>query len=457
MNFLLLSFILMCGNGLVTSDTSSWGGLYPRESPSREVHRLDGLWDFRLAPLHDPDQGFRDSWYTSPLKNSGPVIKMAVPSSYNELTQNSSIRDHIGWAWYDRTFQIPKHWGGNDVRKVLRLGAAHYNSIVYVNGVEATRHEGGHLPIMSDISDKLYPGEENFITICINNTLTPETIPQGKITHHDDLSRYPPDYFAQSLDFDFFNYAGIHRPVYIYTTPETYIEDILVVTNVSGTSGSISYNITANSVSGSLEEVSCSLKLYDQNDEHVLSSIGCIGEISVDNANFWWPYLVDENPGYLYELQVSLSDAQGNLDIYPQKVGIRKVSWSNTNILINDRPIYMTGFGKHEDANIFGRGFDYGLTIKDFSLIKWLGANSFRTSHYPYAEELLDIADEEGIMIIDESPAIGLNGFGEDLMNLHISIMKELVRRDKNRPAVIMWSMGNEPQSGEDAAENYFQ
>ncbi|KAB7493947.1 Beta-glucuronidase [Armadillidium nasatum] len=212
---------------------------------------------------------------------------------------------------YGRTFQIPKHWGGNDIRKVLRLGAAHYNSIVYVNGEEVTRHEGGHLPIMADISDKLYPGEENFLTICINNTLTPDTIPQGKITHHDDLSRYPPDYFAQSLDFDFFNYAGIHRPVYIYTTPETYIEDILVVTNVTGTTGSISYNITANSISGSLEE-------------------------------------------------------------------------------------------------IFGRGFDYGLTIKDFSLIKWLGANSFRTSHYPYAEELLDIADEEGIMIIDESPAIGL-------------------------------------------------
>ncbi len=57
---------------------------------------------------------------------------------------------------------------------------------------------------------------------------------------------------------------------------------------------------------------------------------------------------------------------------------------------------------------IRGKGLDYALLVKDFSLLKWLGANSFRTSHYPYAEEIMDMADQEGIMVIDECPAVGL-------------------------------------------------
>ncbi|XP_071538657.1 beta-glucuronidase-like isoform X2 [Panulirus ornatus] len=438
---------------------NSWGGLYPRESASREVRSLDGLWNFRLSPLHDPDKGFREEWYAQPMCKTGPVISMAVPSSYNDVTQDKALRDHIGWAWYDRTFYVPTRWQSDNLRVVLRLGSAHYNSIIYLNGEALTSHEGGHLPIMAEITKGVVYGKENLITVAINNTLTPETIPQGSIIHHNDSTRYPPGYFTQSYNFDFTNYAGLHRPVYIYTTPQTYIDDILVTTDIDGKDGIITYNVTystSQEESQHLLGVGCSIKVLNNKGDHVTSAMGCYGSILVTNASLWWPYLMAEESGYMYTLLVAVSDETGRLDIYPQKVGIRAVGWNSTTLTINNRPMYLRGCGKHEDADIRGKGLDYPLVVKDFSLLKWLGANSFRTSHYPYAEEIMDMADQEGIMIVDESPAVGLSGFGETLMNKHISVMKELVRRDKNRPSVIMWSVGNEPQSNQAAAKDYF-
>ncbi|KAK4302474.1 hypothetical protein Pmani_025435 [Petrolisthes manimaculis] len=408
----------------------------------------------------DAEKGFREEWYAQPLSKSGPVISMAVPSSYNDITQDKDLRDHIGWAWYDRLFYVPSRWQTDKQRVVLRLGSAHYNSIIYLNGHSLTSHEGGHLPIMADITTKLVYGKENLVTVAINNTLTPETIPQGTIVKHNDPSRYPPGYFAQSYNFDFTNYAGIHRPVYIYTTPQTFIDDILITTDINGANGVITYNVThGNTMIGPSRsgEVGCSMKLLDNEGDHVTSAMGCQGTIEISNASLWWPYLMSENPGYMYTLLVAVSDADGNLDLYPQKVGIRTLGWNSTTLTINNKPLYLRGCGKHEDADIRGKGVDYALIVKDFSLLKWLGANSFRTSHYPYAEEIMDMADKEGIMIIDESPAVGLSGFDEALMNKHISVMQELVQRDKNRPSVIMWSVGNEPKSNEAAALNYFR
>ena len=100
---------------------------------------------------------------------------------------------------------------------------------------------------------------------------------------------------------------------------------------------------------------------------------------------------------------------------------------------------------------------DLPLVTRDFELIKWMGANSFRTSHYPYAEEIMDFADRNGIMIIDECPGVNLHIFDNELLKNHQIVMKELVNRDKNRPSVIAWSIANEPGSEVPQALDYFQ
>ena len=163
------------------------------------------------------------------------------------------------------------------------------------------------------------------------------------------------------------------------------------------------------------------------------------------------------------------------VDSYMLPVGIRTVRVEGTQFLINGEPFYFRGFGKHEDLNVHGRGHDDAAMVHDFSLLSWIGANSFRTSHYPYAEEVLEQADREGIVVIDETAAVGLNlgvggglflggpktTYSEETISsatqlVHRQAIEELIARDKNHPCVVLWSLANEPESHTEAARAYF-
>ncbi|XP_068220968.1 beta-glucuronidase [Palaemon carinicauda] len=434
------------------AEDSLWGGLYPRESPFRQVKSLDGFWNFRLAPRHDPDRGFVEEWYSKSLSMTGPIIAMPVPSSYNDITQDSDIRDHVGWAWYDRKFYASPNWKAENLRVFLRFGSAHYTTKVYLNGVLLATHEGGHLPFRAEMTDLLIYDRENLLTVAISNVLTKETIPEGQIEYKNDTSRYPEDYFVLKYDFDFFNYAGIHRSVHIYTTTQTFIDDIEVTTDVKGTTGIINYKITH--VGDNLAK--CSIRILDKNDTEVAGTSGCEGSLEIPDAKLWWPFLMSEDPGYLYMLQAVLVVGTTEVDFYPLKIGIRSVTWDSTSFYINGQKAYLHGVGKHEDSDIRGKGLDHALVVKDFNLLKWLGVNVFRTSHYPYAEEIMDMADQEGIMVIDECPAVSLSNFSPSHLQTHKAVMEEMILRDRNHPSVIMWSVANEAKTAQASANSYF-
>ncbi|PNJ04932.1 GUSB isoform 5 [Pongo abelii] len=147
-------------------------------------------------------------------------------------------------------------------------------------------------------------------------------------------------------------------------------------------------------------------------------------------------------------------------DFYSLPVGIRTVAVTESQFLINGKPFYFHGVNKHEDADIRGKGFDWPLLVKDFNLLRWLGANAFRTSHYPYAEEVLQMCDRHGIVVIDECPGVGLalpQFFNNVSLHHHMRVMEEVVRRDKNHPAVVMWSVANEPASHLESAGYYLK
>lgn len=179
--------------------------------------------------------------------------------------------------------------------------------------------------------------------------------------------------------------------------------------------------------------------------------------------------------GYLYGLEVGLYDTDDALvDTYLQPVGVRTVEVRGSQFLINGEPFHFKGFGKHEDAAVRGRGHDDVLMVHDFELMKWTGANSFRTAHYPYAEEVLEYADRNGIVVIDETAAVGLNvqmspspsrtaneTFSEQSISAatqqtHLQALRELIARDRNHPSVVLWSIANEPDSGVPQARDYF-
>ncbi|XP_064612321.1 beta-glucuronidase-like isoform X2 [Liolophura sinensis] len=427
--------------------------LYPRESESRQINELNGMWDFRADMSPSRNMGFDKQWFAGRLRQSGPVIPMPVPSSFNDITQDKQLRDFVGWVWYDREFFVSSDWMNK--RVVLRIDSAHYNTIVWINSKQVMSHVGGHLPFEAQVNSYVNFKGPNLITVAVNNTLTPTTLPPGTIKYQNDPNRYPPGYFVQNLQFDFFNYAGIHRSVRVYATPNNYVDDITITTTVSGANGMVNYTVVPAAASGATVAV----VIEDANGQQVASGSGVSGKLTVSNAKLWWPYTMSSTPAYLYTFKVTLTSGS-DTDIYRLPFGIRTVSVTSKQLLINGKPFYCHGVAKHEDSDIRGKGLDFALIAKDFNMLKWLGANCFRTSHYPYAEEILDQADRQGVAIIDESPGVGItqdDNFSNASLAHHLEVMEELVRRDKNRPAVIIWSVANEPASNKPIAGPYFK
>ena len=426
--------------------------LRPQDTSTRERKSLNGLWSFRL----DADSvGVDDGWFRGPLPRAR---EMAVPASFNDIVADPAVRDYFGDIWYQTTVHVPRGWAGE--RVVLHFESATHRARVWVGDVEVMQHEGGYTPFEADVTDHVRPGEEVRVTALVNNTLSFQSIPPGVV---EDTPAGP----RQRYWHDFFNYAGLHRTVWLYSTPAAYVADLTVTTGLEGSTGTVQYDVTALGSDG--HEVTVALR--DADGREVATGTGSHGALSVDDVHPWAP-----GDGYLYDLEVSLVRDGRTVDSYHQSVGGRTVSVSGTQFLINGEPFYFTGFGKHEDLTVIGKGHNDAFLVRDFELLRWVGANSFRTSHYPYSEDVLDYADRQGIVLIDETAAVGLNmglgggifggqgytTFSPETINattqqVHAQAIRELIARDKNHPSVVLWSIANEPESDTEAAEEYFR
>lgn len=418
--------------------------LKPQANAARQLVSLDGIWDFKVD---FKDEGFANGWASQKLEGN---LDCAVPASYNELFTGRAIREHVGWVWYQREVVIPKGFDGD--RVFVRLDSATHEGVVFLDGKELVRHVGGYMPFEAEITDLVTGGQTCLLTIAVSNMLSNETIPPGAVEVMPN-GRKEQHYFH-----DFFNYAGLSRSVSLYSTPKDRIEDVTVVTEIAGSDGLVVYEVESGGP--------VSVEIFDQHGKSVGSSSGNSGTITVSKAKLWGP-----GQPNLYKMVVS-----NGSDEYSLNVGIRTVSVSGTQLLVNGKPIYLTGFGMHEDHVVKGKGHDNAFLVNDFELLKWIGANSFRTSHYPYAEEVMDYADKHGILVIDETAAVGMNmglssgifgskpkkTFAEDNINSAsqaalASQITELIARDKNHPSVIAWCITNEPASQEEGADDYFK
>lgn len=424
--------------------------LYPITTETRGQIDLNGIWNFKV----DHGTGFKEKWYEKPLEKP---MAMAVPASYNDLVVTRKLRNHIGWVWYEREFSVPNYM--RNERLVLRFGSATHVAKVYLNGKLVVEHKGGFTPFEVEINDLIEAGR-NRLTVAVNNIVDESTLPMG------DYSETEVEGVGKVVrnipNFDFFNYAGIHRPVKIYTTPKNYIRDITVVPDIKGENGIVNFQIDKEGLGDVIVSV------LDQDGNEVTHAKGVQGRMVIKNPKLWEPL-----NAYLYTLQVKLINNGEIIDVYRLPFGIRTVEVKDGQFLINNKPFYFKGFGKHEDTIINGRGFNEAANVMDFNLMKWIGANSFRTSHYPYSEEIMRLADREGIVVIDETPAVGVHlNFSaaqpirqEKRMTFkeiktfehHKEVIKEMIARDKNHPSVVMWSVANEPASEEEGSYEYFK
>jgi beta-glucuronidase len=425
--------------------------LRPRDTPTRERRSLNGLWDFAL----DTSGGSRSAgWWRQRLSGAR---KIPVPASYNDIFPEAGVHDHVGDAWFQTNVRVPAGWRGE--RIVLRFDSATHRAVVWVDERQVAEHEGGYTPFESEITELVQPGGEVRITVAVNNVLSWQSIPPGYVEETPDGPR-------QRYFHDFFNYAGIHRTVWLYRTPTTYVRDVTVLTDLDGSVGSVRYEVETGGEG--IDEVRVTLR--DAEGEEVAGAAGPAGELPVEDVHPWRP-----GEGYLYELIVELGPVQAPVDSYSLPVGIRTVRVDGARFLINGEPFYFRGFGTHEDSAVRGKAHDDAVMVHDFALMEWLGANSFRTSHYPYAEEVLEYADRHGIVVTGETAAVGLNAqlggvlggvsfttFSEETVNaatqeVHRQAIRELIARDKNHPSVMIWSIANEPESWTPESRAYFE
>lgn len=408
--------------------------LYPFESATRSTRDLSGLWRFRLDP---DDAGEREGWQNG-LTNWRSI---PVPASWQELFDDA--RNYVGTAWYETDFQIDPAWRGRALR--LRFGSVVYRAKVWLNGKLLGEHRGGHLPFVFDIGAAARLGEANRLTVMVENKLERDRVP-----NNPDVAawKWGSEEYPQT-SYDFFPFSGIHRQVWLCALPQTHISDIAlttVLTEPRGGHGVWGVEVTL-SVAGNW---SGSARILIEDKISRVSTVVSVSRgrgkafVEIPNPHLWNP----ADP-HLYRVTCVIGGTRP-IDEYALDYGMRLVRVAGTKLLLNGEPVQLRGFGKHEDFFLHGKGLDLPVLVRDYELLKWIGANSFRTSHYPYSEEALMLADREGFLVIAETPGVSLT-FSDEPPIIEArreqlrQDLSDMVRRDRNRACVIAWSIGNEP------------
>jgi beta-glucuronidase len=413
--------------------------LFPETNRHRRTTDLSGIWGLRLDPK---DEGRKKGF----PKGIGKARPIAVPASYNE--QLEGARDYLGPVWYETELTAPRGLEGE--RHFLRFESVNYLAEVWLNGVKVGEHEGGHLPFELEVTKVLRAGK-NRLVVRVDGALAPDRVPPG------DVPPDPKDSFwgraFPPASFDFFPYAGIQRPVHLVSTPSLRIEDVTVVTKLQKTTGIVELLVEApgsGMVRATLEGHGATITATGP----LIRGTARL-TLRVPRAKPWAP----GSPS-LYRLQVERLGEGESVDEVSLAVGIRTIEVRGDRLLLNGKPVELRGFGRHEDFFVTGRTLPLAVVVKDYEIMSWVGANSFRTTHYPYSETMLDLADRLGFLVISETPAVGLFFHGDGLEKRRALCRKqteELIQRDKNHPSVVMWSLANEPHSHRPAAKTFFR
>ncbi|MDF7824606.1 beta-glucuronidase [Pontiellaceae bacterium B12227] len=407
--------------------------IYPKRTRTRDLFELNGIWDFaRELEPGDFANGFI------------PEKQVAVPSSYNDLFTEEEFRSWDRGVWYQRTFTMPKML--KDERIVLRFNSVSYRGEAFLNGTRLGEHETGYTPFEFDITDLVDFEKDNRLCVRVENILSTDTVPMGNLCNDPEPGQFAGQY--PDTPFDFFPYAGIQRPVMIYTTSKkAWLDSVVVTTQNDGT-----VKVTGKVAGAAAKAV---FQCLETTVESAVVDGTFEASFKIDDVKLW-----DVWEPNLYEVAICIqNDAGEALDEYAQRFGVREIKVEGNRILLNGKPVYFQGFGRHEDFPIIGKGLNHSVNIRDHELLKWINANSYRTTHYPYSEELIQLCDEQGILIISEAPAVSINFefVTERTLEAHLKVLGELIERDRNYPSVVMWSVANEATTNRPESIPYFK
>lgn len=421
----LLIALLLCG----ASDAPAIDLI---QNPAARAHTLlNGEW--RVIP--DPyESGFynhryqerADGYFVNARPESPSELveydfstaqKLRVPGDWN--SQDPRLFFYEGTVWYQRDFDVDKREGK---RYLLHFGAANYGAIVYVNGVEAGRHEGGFTPFQFDVTETLADGD-NFVVVKVDNRREADKLP--------------------ALNTDWWNYGGLTRPVRLLELPDPYLADYALwyepgepgrIRGWVRRSGGPVAAVLPETVRLTIPELGIERALALDADGHAGFGIEAAPRL-------WTP----ERP-QLYELQLEF-----NGEVIADRVGFRYVETRGQDILLNGEPVFLRGISIHEEApDRAGRAWSEADARTLLGWARELGCNFVRLAHYPHNEAMLRVADELGLMVWAEIPVYWTIQFDNPrVYALAERQLQEMIRRDRNRAAIVMWSLANETPDGD--------
>lgn len=382
----------------------------------REAQSLNGNWNFCVDLL---DTGLRQKWFSlQPMPaeereepyDYDPYVgeQIPVPSCWQMIKEKWYFFE--GSAWYGRPLQIDDLQ--DDERLFLRIGAAQYDCKIFLNGDFLGNHYGGSTPFFVELTGKL-KSQDNWLMLCVNNTRTLDRVPMRNT--------------------DWFNYGGIYRDIDLYRTPQSLIRDLFVSLVPDGRYDKISVEVRVDGPS--LGKVMFAIPDLGIVEELDIDAEGCAKAILAAKPELWSP----KTPR-LYEVYANYGKDQVS-----DKIGFRQIEQSGPDLLLNGKPLFLCGISVHEDDFEVGKVTSEADIRRRLAHAADLNCNFLRLAHYPHHEMAAKLADELGFLLWEEIPVYWAIDFENpatfrDAQNQLI----ELIKRDRNRASVIIWSVGNE-------------
>ncbi|OYQ34267.1 glycoside hydrolase family 2 [Niveispirillum lacus] len=407
------------------------------EAPSAEkVDFPDGNW----APVTVPHTWNRVGYYTTPSPD-----RVNTPDTINK-TQ--------GTGWYRLSFTPSGDFKGK--RAWLQFDAVSRRAEVWLNGQYLGRHEGGFSRFRLDATAALKPGAANLLVVKADNSK-----PAPGSTTADILP----------LAGDFFVHGGIYRNVALIATSDIHADMLdhggpgiyATTKTVDGNSAQVQVAIHARNSSSRKNKVTIVTRLVDATGRTVAEGTQSAnlppGEtvkmeqpLSVTHARLWQ----GTTDPYLHDLVVEFQDGRGQvLDRVTQKFGIREVRVDATQgLILNGKPVRLHGVGLHQDLEGKGWAMDETDIAKDVEIIREMGANTIRLTHYQHGPTIHELADKHGLILWDEIPLVsawtppGKMVATEGLIANARRQLQELIKQNQNHAAVVTWGIANEVDFG---------
>ena len=437
------------------------------EPKHADVLSLNGDWKFHYTADRSKGRPGKDDFYADNADVSG-WDNIRVPLNWEMAGYDVPVYNNVGYPFhnnppfikafddnfdknpvgsYRRNFTLPENW--KEGRRVfIHFDGACSAIVVWVNGQYAGYSQGANTDAEFDVTNYVRKGENNVSV---------------------RVYRWSDGSYLEGQDM--WHLAGIHRDVYLVSTPRTFVFDHYITSTLDAaskyTEGSLNVALTVNNPMYDKVTKNLEVELLDANDKLVASQNVQAAMTAKDSHKTFnvkmeglkgltpWS---SENP-YLYTVVVRQKQGDKEEMVFSTKYGFRSVEQRGNLIYVNGERVFFKGVNTQDIHPLLGHAIDTETMLKDVVLMKQANVNTVRTSHYPRQPRMYAMFDYYGLYCMNEADVECHNNQSlsdtPSWENAYVDRTERMVLRDRNHPSVVFWSLGNESGGGQNFQATY--